>query len=189
MASAINGAGDPPVTISDFQFGPATITIHVGDTVTWSNSGPSPHTATANGGGFDTGTLNRGQSASHTFQQAGTFAYFCKIHPFMHGTVVVTGSGGSGQAAGGGGGQSSATGAASGGSGSGGSGSPASSSGSGGSGSGSGSSGSGSSQTLPATGLNAAAAMLVGLALLGAGLAVRSRTPEHPGRRGSASRL
>ena len=77
------------MTIADFQFTPATITIHVGDTVTWTNHGPSAHTATANNGSFNTGVLQKGHSASHTFTTAGTFTYICEIHPFMHGTVVV----------------------------------------------------------------------------------------------------
>jgi len=80
------------VTIADFSFSPATITIHVGDTVTWTNHGPSAHTATASNGSFNTGVLQKGQSASHTFTKAGTFAYICSIHPFMHGTVVVLAS-------------------------------------------------------------------------------------------------
>jgi cell division septation protein DedD len=84
-----HAAGDPGVAIADFHFSPATMTIHVGDTITWSNSGPSSHTATARNGGFNTGILKKGQSASHTFTQAGTFAYVCQIHPFMHGTIVV----------------------------------------------------------------------------------------------------
>jgi plastocyanin len=84
-----HAAGDPGNTITDFKFSPGTTTIHVGDTITWTNSGPSPHTATANNGSFDTGTLAKGASASHTFTQSGTFAYICTIHPFMHGTVVV----------------------------------------------------------------------------------------------------
>jgi plastocyanin len=67
------------VTIADFQFTPATITIHAGDTVTWTNAGPSAHTATARDGSFDTGVLQRGQTASHAFTQPGTFAYFCSI--------------------------------------------------------------------------------------------------------------
>lgn len=75
--------------ITDFKFSPGTTTVQIGDTITWTNSGPSPHTATANGGSFDTGTLGKGASSSHTFTQPGTFAYICKIHPFMHGTVVV----------------------------------------------------------------------------------------------------
>ncbi len=82
-------AGDPGVTIADFHFSPASTTIHVGDTITWSNSGPSSHTATARNGSFNTGILKKGQSASHTFTQPGTFAYVCQIHPFMHGTIIV----------------------------------------------------------------------------------------------------
>jgi hypothetical protein len=78
------------VGIADFSFSPGTLTIHAGDTVTWTNSGPSKHTAT--GSGFDTGVLAKGASASHTFASAGTFAYVCTIHPFMHGTIVVLAS-------------------------------------------------------------------------------------------------
>jgi LPXTG-motif cell wall-anchored protein len=85
-------AGDPGVTIADFHFSPASTTIHVGDTITWSNSGPSSHTATASNGSFNTGILKKGQSASHTFTQPGTYAYACQIHPFMHGTIVVLAS-------------------------------------------------------------------------------------------------
>jgi LPXTG-motif cell wall-anchored protein len=78
------------VTIRDFSFGPAAITVHAGDTVTWVNDGPTDHTAT--GSGFDTGTLAKGQSGSHTFTTAGTFSYHCSIHPFMKGTVTVLAS-------------------------------------------------------------------------------------------------
>jgi plastocyanin len=84
-----HAAGDPNATISDFKFTPASLTIHVGDTITWVNNGPSEHSATANNGSFNTGLLKKGASASHTFTTAGTFTYFCSIHPFMHGTVVV----------------------------------------------------------------------------------------------------
>jgi plastocyanin len=84
-----HAAGDPNETISDFQFAPASVTIHVGDTITWTNNGPSSHTATASNGSFNTGVLKKGASASRTFTQAGTFAYICQIHPFMHGTVIV----------------------------------------------------------------------------------------------------
>ncbi|MET0614521.1 MAG: cupredoxin family copper-binding protein [Thermoleophilaceae bacterium] len=77
------------VTIADFSFAPATLTISQGDTVTWVNNGPTPHSATANNGSFNTGILKAGQSASHTFAQAGTFSYFCQPHPFMKATIVV----------------------------------------------------------------------------------------------------
>jgi plastocyanin len=82
-------ASDPAVTIADFHFTPPTTTVHVGDTITWTNDGPSSHTATAKDGSFNTGTLSKGQSASHTFTRAGTYAYVCTIHPFMHGTITV----------------------------------------------------------------------------------------------------
>ena len=84
-----HAASDPGVTIADFQFTPGSSTVHVGDTVTWTNNGLSSHTATARDGSFDTGVLKTGASASHTFTQPGTFAFYCKIHPFMHGTIVV----------------------------------------------------------------------------------------------------
>jgi plastocyanin len=92
LALKAHSARDPGDTISDFKFSPGSLTIHAGDTVTWSNAGPSSHTATANNGSFTTGVLAKGASASHTFTTAGTFSYFCTIHPFMHGTIVVLAS-------------------------------------------------------------------------------------------------
>jgi LPXTG-motif cell wall-anchored protein len=82
-------AASTGVTISDFQFAPGTVTVNVGDTVTWTNNGPTPHSATSSSGVFDTGIMDAGQSGSHTFTEAGTFAYICTPHPNMHGTVVV----------------------------------------------------------------------------------------------------
>jgi len=87
--SVAHAANDPAVTIVDFRFSPATITVHVGETVTWVNDGSMPHSATARDGSFNTGILAPGHSASHTFTQPGTFSYFCSVHPFMHGTIVV----------------------------------------------------------------------------------------------------
>jgi plastocyanin len=86
---AARSASDPAVTIADFHFTPPTTTVHVGDTITWTNDGPSSHTATAKDGSFNTGTLSKGQTASHTFTKPGTYAYVCTIHPFMHGTITV----------------------------------------------------------------------------------------------------
>jgi plastocyanin len=80
------------VTIVDFSFSPGTITIDQGDTVTWVNDGPTPHSATSQDGVFDTGIFPAGQSRSHTFNEAGTFAYICTPHPNMRGTVVVQAS-------------------------------------------------------------------------------------------------
>jgi plastocyanin len=82
-------AASTGVTISDFQFSPGAVTVNVGDTVTWTNDGPTPHSATANDGSFDTGIMDAGQSGSHTFTAAGTFSYICTPHPNMTGTVTV----------------------------------------------------------------------------------------------------
>ena len=81
------------VTIKDFDFTPATVTVVVGDTVTWTNDGPSAHSATAENGSFDTGIFPAGESRSATFDEAGTFAYICTPHPNMEGTVVVEAAG------------------------------------------------------------------------------------------------
>ena len=56
-------ASSTSVNTSDFFFSPGTVTIDTGDTVTWRNSGQAPHTATANNGSFDTGTINSSSSA------------------------------------------------------------------------------------------------------------------------------
>jgi plastocyanin len=76
-------------TIKDFEFGPATVTVAVGGTVTWTNNGPSTHTVTADDGTFDSGNLSTGKTFSQTFDTAGTFPYHCSIHPFMKATVIV----------------------------------------------------------------------------------------------------
>lgn len=130
------------------------MSVAVGDTVTWRNTGQAPHNATADDGSFKTPDLNNGQSASHTFSQAGTFSYICTIHPNMKGTVRVlsssTGGGGAGNAS------SSSSGSA---------GSEASAVGS--------PNAAGDANTLPMTGMAAGALALVGLAMLGCGLLVR----------------
>ncbi|HEX2141728.1 MAG TPA: cupredoxin family copper-binding protein [Candidatus Limnocylindria bacterium] len=77
------------IDISGFAFNPSTLTIQVGDTVTWTNADDAPHTATADGGAFDSGNLDTGASFSHTFTQAGTFSYECEYHSEMEATIVV----------------------------------------------------------------------------------------------------
>jgi plastocyanin len=81
------------VTIKDFDFAPKSVTVNVGETVTWTNSGPTAHSATASDGSFDTGVFKKGLSRSHTFQKAGTFSYICTPHPNMKGTVTVASTG------------------------------------------------------------------------------------------------
>jgi plastocyanin len=83
-------AADQAVSISGFAFHPASVTVNVGDTVTWTNNDGISHTATADDGStFNTGAISSGASASATFNSAGTFAYHCTVHPSMHGTVLV----------------------------------------------------------------------------------------------------
>jgi plastocyanin len=95
-------AADQAVSMSGLAFHPATVTVNVGDTVTWTNNDGVAHTATADGGSFDTGTIGNGSSASVTFNTAGTFAYHCSVHPTMQGSVVVeTASAGGGGGGGG----------------------------------------------------------------------------------------
>lgn len=87
-------ADDQGVTIQDFAFQPRTVTVGVGDSVTWTNQDGVGHTATADDGSFDTDTIAAGSSASVTFDSAGSFPYHCEIHPSMTGTVVVEAAGG-----------------------------------------------------------------------------------------------
>jgi Copper binding proteins, plastocyanin/azurin family len=82
-------AANTAVDIAGFAFAPQSVTVRVGDTVTWSNSDARSHTATADDGSFDTRTIANGASRSVTFSTAGTFGYHCKIHPTMTATVVV----------------------------------------------------------------------------------------------------
>jgi plastocyanin len=82
-------AADHGVDIAGFAFSPQTITIEVGDTITWSNADAQSHTATADDGSFDTGTITSSTPKTVTFATAGTFAYHCKIHSSMTATVVV----------------------------------------------------------------------------------------------------
>ncbi len=108
--SDVHAAASSGVTIKNFAFSPGTTTVHVGDTITWTNQDSIAHTATASDGSFDTGLLQKGKSGSHTFTKAGTIAYICSVHPSMKGTVVVAAaSGGSGSGAGSGGSGSGTT--------------------------------------------------------------------------------
>ncbi len=77
------------VEIVEFTYGPDPVTVQTGGKVIWVNRDAAPHTATADDGSFDTGTIDRGKLGSETFKEAGTYPYFCEIHPTMHGTVEV----------------------------------------------------------------------------------------------------
>jgi amicyanin len=78
------------VDITNFAFAPASLAVKVGDTVTWTNKDEEPHNVVANDGSFHSPGMDANATFSFTFTKAGSFDYICGIHPFMHGTVVVT---------------------------------------------------------------------------------------------------
>ncbi len=87
-------AGTKSVSAANFVFAPVNLVIARGDTVRWTMDDAFPHTVTASDGSFDSGRLNQGQTFSRTFNQVGTFAYYCTLHGTangggMYGTVTV----------------------------------------------------------------------------------------------------
>jgi LPXTG-motif cell wall-anchored protein len=147
----VTAASSATVVIKDFAFKPTPVTVNVGDTVTWRNDDSTVHTATADDGSFDTGSLSQGQTGQFRFTKAGTFKYHCIPHASsMKATVIVKASDGTTNTGTGG---SSPSGGTS-----------------------SGSNGGGSSHSnLPHTGLEIAAVLIAGLLLLGAGTVLRRR--------------
>jgi plastocyanin len=77
------------ISVVDFAFEPAALTVPVGATVTWTNDGSRPHTVTADDGSFDSGRLDPGEQFRQTFDQPGTFSYHCGFHPEMQGSIAV----------------------------------------------------------------------------------------------------
>ena len=154
-----NAAASANVTIKDFDFAPASVTVNQGDTVTWTNQGPTGHSAT--GDGFDTGIMDAGQSGSHTFDTAGTFSYICTPHPNMKGTVIVQAAQTGGEDPGTDDGTSPGTGAET---------------------------DAADGPSLPSTGMDALALGLLGLLMLSLGVGVRRRSaaeaPQPAGRIG-----
>jgi len=77
------------IDITNFAFSPETQTVSVGDTVTWVNNDAMGHSVIADNGGFSSALLGGGESFSFTFDDVGTYGYFCGPHPSMRGTIVV----------------------------------------------------------------------------------------------------
>ncbi|MGH7067077.1 MAG: plastocyanin/azurin family copper-binding protein [Acetobacteraceae bacterium] len=84
-------AADLEVVIDQHMFMPAKVTIHPGDKVTWINKDGDPHSVLSDDRGktFHSEVLDTGQSFSLTFARTGTFGYYCGVHPYMQGSVVV----------------------------------------------------------------------------------------------------
>ena len=83
------GALEVKIAISGFKFDPATITIQVGATVTWTNQDSVDHLVAGDDGSWKSETMAKGATYSHTFDKAGTYTYICKIHTTMKGTIIV----------------------------------------------------------------------------------------------------
>jgi plastocyanin len=89
LIAAAPAPSAPAVAIKDFAFAPATMTITAGQTLRFVNRDGEAHTVTAKDGSFDSGGLDTGDSWTHRFDRAGTYAYFCSLHPYMKGAIVV----------------------------------------------------------------------------------------------------
>ncbi len=77
------------VKIDNFVFGPQTVTVPVGTTVTWTNHDDIPHTVVSTDGVFKSKVRDTDEKFSYTFTKPGTYPYYCSVHPKMTGTVVL----------------------------------------------------------------------------------------------------
>jgi len=84
------------VTIDNFVFEPARLTVKAGTSVTWTNHDDIPHTVAAKDRAFKSKVMDTDESYSFTFATPGKYTYFCSLHPHMTGTIVVEGTAGSG---------------------------------------------------------------------------------------------
>ena len=82
-------ATNAEVKIDNFSFGPQQIEVAVGTTVTWTNRDDIPHTVVSTDGVFKSKVRDTDEKFSYTFTKAGTYSYFCSVHPKMTGQVVV----------------------------------------------------------------------------------------------------
>ena len=92
LAPFLLGAGaseSPTITIKDFDFGPMSMTVKAGTTVTWKNLDGEPHTVVSEDGLFRSSALDEGDTFAFMFAKPGTYKYDCSIHPQMHGTIIV----------------------------------------------------------------------------------------------------
>jgi plastocyanin len=92
--SVVNRArayGAPQVEIKRFKFDPVELTVSQGTSVMWINLDAAPHTATDKSKNWDTGELRKNDSQSITFEEEGTFEYYCRFHPNMKAKVTVRG--------------------------------------------------------------------------------------------------
>lgn len=89
LGVAFAAADDTAVKIDNFTFGPKSVTVKAGTTVTWTNQDDIPHTVTSTAQQFRSKPLDSGDTFTFTFSTPGTYKYFCSLHPQMTGTIVV----------------------------------------------------------------------------------------------------
>lgn len=80
----------PAVSIENYAYSPSQITVAAGQSVRFTNNDDVQHTVTDQNGAFDSGLLDTKKSWSYKSDKPGTYAYYCRVHPSMKGTVVVT---------------------------------------------------------------------------------------------------
>jgi plastocyanin len=90
-AASVAPAMKPAVTISNYSFHPAILTVNKGSTVIWVNNDDDVHTIKSTGGPetFNSPALDSGNQFGFTFHRAGTYHYTCSVHPYMRGVIVV----------------------------------------------------------------------------------------------------
>jgi plastocyanin len=84
---AASGGKIVDISISNFAFNPASVTVSTGDTVRWTNQDSTTHTVT--GSSFKSGSLAQGDTYEFKFTEPGVYDYACSIHPSMKGTITV----------------------------------------------------------------------------------------------------
>ncbi len=78
------------VSVFNYKFDPETLTVTAGTTVTWTNKDEIPHTVASSDKSFKGSSgLDTGDTYSYTFDKPGTYKYYCTLHPFMTGVIVV----------------------------------------------------------------------------------------------------
>ena len=97
MAAEMAGQREPSAPVAtdavayqELRVLAGSVTVKAGSTVVWTNDDSIQHDVTFDSGGIASSDLNHNDTFSHTFLTAGTYHYICSIHPFMHGTVIVT---------------------------------------------------------------------------------------------------
>jgi len=89
LLAATPAWAEEKVTIDNFTFAPAEITVAQGEQVRWVNQDDIPHVVAAADGAFVSPPLDTGDDFAQTFTKPGTYEYFCSLHPHMKGTIVV----------------------------------------------------------------------------------------------------